>query len=270
MSETVFKQPPLVEIVAEFRWDIPGLAAVPEPFIGIPMPVPDAGPFETLYVNFASKAAVKGFGLVERIVPSGFPAMAHQVVFRYTNPSEPKDGKVLFQLGPGVFTVNIVPPYKSWESFLPYIDLGLDLLLGAREENPESPFSSIQLRYIDAFSDVLRQGKPTARFLAEDLGIGIKLPDSITRFCTDADGVRPSLTMAVPIESGVFEITVSEGWVRNTKSVVMQSAIVMKGPTQAEKGPVLAVLDKAHRISYESFVGMTKSIHHLMQPEKAG
>src|SRR5579863_2360328 len=131
MAYTIFRQPPLVEIVAEVRWDITGLPGVPAQFAGGPIPVPDSSALEIHFMNFASKAAAKGFGLVERVVPTGFPLLAHQVTLRYRNVAE-VEGVPLFQLGPGVFTANLSPPYKSWEAFRPFIDLGLGLLLESR------------------------------------------------------------------------------------------------------------------------------------------
>src|SRR5690242_9194487 len=155
MPKIAFRQPPLVEIVAEFRWDIGGVQAVPEQFAGAPLPVADGTAHEIHFMTFGSKAAARGFGLFERVIPTGFPLLAGQPTFRYRNTTA-VEGAPVFQLGPGVFTVNLVPPYQSWASFVPYIDLGLGLLFDSRSpEQQQVPFSEVRLRYFDAFGDNL-------------------------------------------------------------------------------------------------------------------
>jgi uncharacterized protein (TIGR04255 family) len=270
MTQIVFKQPPLVEIIADVRWDIPGVPGVPEQLMGAPLPVPDASAHEIHFMNFASKAGAKGFGLVERVIPPGFPLFAHQAAFRYRNTTG-VSGAPLFQLGPGIFSINIVPPYKSWKSFIPFVDLGLDLLLDSRSpEDKGRPFSSVRLRYIDAFGENLRQGKSTVAFLSENLGVKIQLPESVTKFCTDAKAMKPTLSVVMPIEKGTLELKITEGWVRNVRSLVMDTSVLFKGPLGPDKQVLRSALDAAHTIIHDSFVGMTSSLHELMDPEEQG
>lgn len=269
MTPIVFRQPPLVEIVVEFRWDIPGVQGMPEQFAGVPIPVPDGSAHEIHFMNFASKAGTKGFGLIERVSPPGFPLIAHQVAFRYRSTTG-GEGVPLFQLGPGVFSINIVPPYKSWEHLLPFIELGLGLLFDSWPEDQDKQFSGARLRYIDAFGDNLRQGKSIVKFLEENLGISVHLPQAVTQFCTDQKAVKPTLSVLIPIDIGSLELTISEGWVRNIRSLVMQTTVLSKGPLPSDKPGILATLNAAHIIIHESFVGMTTSLHDLMEPEKQG
>ena len=263
---TVFKQPPLVEIVAEVRWGIPGLPKVPAQFARSPLPVPDTSIHEIHFMNFASRAGAKGFGLVERVVPAGFPLFAHQVAFRYRNTTG-IEGAPIFQVGPGIFTANISPPYKSWEGFVPFIELGLDLLLESRSDQDKNrEFSDVRLRYLDAFGENLRQEKPIARFLLEDLGVHVRLPEAIMNFCSDQEAIKPNISVKIPIAIGSMELKISEGWVRNASSLVMDTTIVCSGPFAPEKGKILAALNSAHHVIHDSFVGMTHSLHPLMQP----
>jgi len=268
MAKTVFRQPPLVEIVAEIRWDIPGMQGVPEQFAGAPIPVPDGSTHEIHFMNFASKAGAKGFGLVERVIPPGFPLLAHQVAFRYRNTTG-VEGAPLFQVGPGIFSINLVPPYKSWESFVPFVDLGLGLLFeSTSDEDKNKPFSAARLRYIDAFGETLRQGKSIVSFLAQNLGVIVQLPQSIMKFCSNQDAVKPMISVSIPIEIGTMELKIAEGWVRNVRSLVMDTTVLCKGPLAANKEAVLRALNAAHKIIHESFVGMTSTLHQLMEPEE--
>jgi uncharacterized protein (TIGR04255 family) len=267
MTETIFRQPPLVEIIAELHWDIPGLQGVPEQLAAAPLPVPNPSAYEIDFMNFASKAGAKGFGLVERVIPPGFPLLAHQVAFRYRNTTGVQ-GSPLFQLGPGVFSINLVPPYQSWQSFVPFITHGLELLLDSRStEDKSKPFAEARLRYIDAFGDSLSQGRPILSFLSDGLGIKIQLPQAIMQFCANADQVKPSFSISMPISVGRFDMKVAEGWVRNARSLLMDTTVTCHGPLEPRSDTVLAAFNNAHRVIHDSFVGMTKSLHPLMQPE---
>jgi uncharacterized protein (TIGR04255 family) len=268
MADIVFKQPPLVEIAAEFRWDIPGLQ-VPEQFAGAPMPLMDGTVHEIQFMNFASKAGAKGYGLIERVVPTGFPLLAGQATFRYRN-AIAVEGAPVFQLGPGVFSVNLVPPYKSWESFLPYIDLGLGLLFDSRSQEQQVPFSEVRLGYIDAFGDNLRRGQSVVKFLAQNLGVTVQLPPSIMQFCTDQDGAKVNLAVSLPISTGTLNLSIAEGWVRNARSLIMNTTVVHKGPLTPDKAAIVAAMNAAHKVIHDSFVGMTGPLHQLMEPVTGG
>jgi uncharacterized protein (TIGR04255 family) len=264
MPTTVFKQPPLIEIVAEVRWNLPH-GEVPPQFANVPMPVPDIGGHESHFLNFASKAGVRGYGQVERLVPPGFPLLAYQAAVRYRSSAA---NAPIFQLGPGVFTANIAPPYKSWNSFLPHLEIGIELLLESRADLERGqPFSEVRLTYFDAFGERLIRGKSVTDFLAQDLGIRIELPKAITEFCTNPAGVKPSISVVVPIKAGAMELKISEGWVRNAPTLIMVTTVIYKGPVQADRKTVLKALDEAHTIIHESFIAMTPTLHKLMEPE---
>ncbi len=264
MPTIAFKQPPLVEIIAEARWDL-GLGDVLPQFSNVPMPALNTGAHESHFLNFASKAGARGYGLVERLVPPGFPLLANQPAVRYRS-NDP--GTSIFQLGPGVFTANIVPPYKSWSGFFPYLETGLELLLGSRvDPEKEQPFSELRLRYLDAFGEKLTQGKSVPDFLAQNLGIRVDLPQAIMRFCSNVVGIKPSISVVIPIKSGALELKIGEGWVRNVPSLIMDTTVICKGPILAQKQTVLKAFDDAHTIIHESFFEMTATLHESMEPE---
>lgn len=270
MAKVVFKQPPLVEIIAELRWDISGAQPIPAqgpaPAIAV-VPLPDGSSHEVQFMNFASKAGVKGFGLIERVSPPGFPLLQHQIAYRYRSATG-GDGHALFQLGPGIFTINVVPPYKSWEHFLPFIELGIDLLLETWSEDQKPAFTNARLRYIDAFNDNLRQGKSTVKFLEDDLGLRLKLPDAMTKFCTDENAVKPNFNVTFPIQMGNLELAVADGWVRNTAALIMQTTVSADGPLEPSRDKLLQTFNNAHDVIHETFVGMTAALHGLMKPEE--
>jgi uncharacterized protein (TIGR04255 family) len=267
MPPVVFKKPPLVEIAAELRWQLANVKGLPADLSRAPLPV-DASSHEVQFMNFAGKAGEKGFSFVERIIPPGFPMLANQVAFRYRNRTI-SSGAPLYQLGPGIFTISMVPPYKSWDAFRPYIDLGIALLFDSWEQKDRPNFSSVRLRYTDAFSDEMRQGLSSVEFLSEKLGIGILLPESVKKFCNDAQGIKPNISATIPIQRGTLELRVSEGWIRNMRSLIMGTSVSM-GDSFNTRSSLLEAFDAAHQVIHEVFVDMTRPLHALMQPDAGG
>jgi uncharacterized protein (TIGR04255 family) len=174
MMAQKYLNPPIVEVVAEFRlttetkWDltIPGLL------------------YEKLRDSFPHKEQVKQEGQPERI--------------RFLSP-----GKTMFvQVESRVLSVNCIKPYPSWDSFKPKIQEAFDKLrqiLGSFE------LEGIALRFIN------RIEIPSAGFDFEEYFnfrpfLGEKLPTPVVsffvgcmfRFAKDRDLCRIHLTDAVP------------------------------------------------------------------------
>jgi hypothetical protein len=81
-----FKNPPLVELVAELRWSKGGLMNSPEG-AGQTLFMLPAGQYEEFFMRFGSKIGSLGYDRLERIVPSGFPAPPIQVTYRFRKKS---------------------------------------------------------------------------------------------------------------------------------------------------------------------------------------
>jgi uncharacterized protein (TIGR04255 family) len=271
MSRTVFKHPPLVEIVAEVHWPIAGAPALPEPIqrAGIPQQAPPTivQLHEVLFLNLASKASTQGFGVFERVIPPGFPPFMHQPVCRYRS-NNAAEGSPLFQSGVGIFTANIVPPYKSWETFRPIIDTGLNLLDRSWPGDlAKTPFSIIRLRYIDAFRDNLVQGRTAFDFISNVLGFSVNLPASLLDKSIDKTRIKPTLIFQIPIEGGIIDLTASEGWINNSLAIILDTSVTFELGGAEPRDKAIDILDKAHDIIYSSFVGLTKKLHADMHPE---
>ncbi|WP_145912213.1 hypothetical protein, partial [Alloalcanivorax xenomutans] len=76
-----FAKPPLLELVAEIRWQLP------RPFSGHDMPMPMIPQmlkvYEDGFSHFSKSMAEIGFRNSERLVPQGFPSMPYEPVLRY-------------------------------------------------------------------------------------------------------------------------------------------------------------------------------------------
>lgn len=109
---TIFRNPPLIEMIAELRWPTQGQSAVP-------VVLPGAnGSAEAMFLQWIARMGGLGYEHVERLAPAGFPLPLDAPVLRV----KPKTGlpqNTLFQLGPQLFTANATPPYLSWQDFAP-------------------------------------------------------------------------------------------------------------------------------------------------------
>lgn len=266
MEEKIsFQKPPLVEIVAELRWDVLGLPMMPvQPPPGQSFPVhPKSGMLhEELYSNFAKAIAKRGYTSLERLVPQGFPSLAFKPVYRYRHVDATSP---LYQLGPGLFCVNMIPPHKSWESFRPVIQEGVEFLLQSLVPSQDiKSFSTVNLRYIDAFKENLTDGYTTYQFISDVLGIKAVLPDIIVKHSSDKSQIKTALTFTIPVSIGNMVLNIGEGVVNNASAIVMETSVFSKAGNDQQE--IMSLLDKAHEIIYTSFIGMTTKIHGRMDP----
>lgn len=118
--EITFRNAPLAEVVVELRWQPTQVGIIPFQTPGTPQPSVIVGTteLENFYADFANNIAKHGFVRSERLIPSGMPAIQGQAVLRFRSTLPDKTG-VLYQVGPGMFSANAIPPYRSWRiSFL--------------------------------------------------------------------------------------------------------------------------------------------------------
>lgn len=139
MKDTFLTNAPLKEVLFELQWDVDFL-----PGQGIRN---DTG-FEQAVLRF-TQACKQDFKDVVLLKPENIPSAAfiHRVTHRFfkTQGEHP-----LYQMGPGVFTVNDNNKNYRWADFEPMIKNGLECLKASYEK--ELIPSKIQLRYIDRIS----------------------------------------------------------------------------------------------------------------------
>jgi uncharacterized protein (TIGR04255 family) len=264
-----FAKAPLVEIVVELRWTpAQSQLSVSAPSQGGQQHVAFFGntKLDEFYMRLAGKLHEQGFHAIERLVPPGFPTILQQPVYRYKRPTDPST--VLCQAGPGIFAVNAVPPYKSWKEFFPVAEAAIGALLDARDPSEKgAPFSGINLRYIDAFTNELTGGRPAPVFLAEVLGISVTLPHALSRFLKEGQMPQYGLQLTLPISDGiVLAMSFSEALVSGSPAVLMDSTTSCNKGVPPELKAVIEVLNSAYDAVHAMFVEITGPIHKLMQP----
>ena len=265
-----FAKAPLVEIIAELRWGrLPQLSPQPNQAITLPLQMAglNASKLDEFFMRFGGEIYQHGFDRNERLVPPGFPLIIFQPVYRYRK-SAGTDASVLFQAGPGVFSANAIPPYRSWDTFAPVVQAGVEALLKTREETEKTlPFTSVSLRYIDAFTPNLTEGRDIGAFIKDVLGIRIALPEALTKNIQTGKSAKPTLQFALPLSNGMFmNINIGEGFVSNATAVIMDTTVVTTTEVLPDRDAIMTTFNSARAVIHEIFVDITKPIEGLMQP----
>jgi uncharacterized protein (TIGR04255 family) len=264
-----FANPPLVELIAEFKWSPSDTLSTPAG-LGVPQIVPFLGgtKLEEFFMRLGGELYQLGFQMSERLVPPGFPALPNQAIVRFRS-NDPSKSSVLYQAGPGMLSVHATPPYRSWKEFLPYVERGLRALLKCRSDSErDQSFSEVTLRYIDLFGDELTQGRSVVSFLSEVLGISVTLPEAL-RSLSQPSGVSSlNLLFVLPIPRGTLTMNVADGKAGNRSGIVLITGVASKNAWPAKLDIIMSWLSEAHDIIHDIFMNMTKPIHHLMKPSR--
>lgn len=188
----VWQNAPVIEIGAEVHWRLQTLEAIEgaaiDPF------------FDVLLSKFSANVAAEGFSVIEQRVPSDVPRelLAHRVtrLFRKSPQSWP-----VMQIGPGVFTANIVPPYKGWQQFRGTLSRGLKTLFHSHPVPEYMDIEKIFLKYINIFDESHGVESPR-EFIREKLELGISLPQKILELSQGgADSVHQSGLVRFPVKN---------------------------------------------------------------------
>jgi uncharacterized protein (TIGR04255 family) len=262
-----FKNPPLVELIAELRWGSSGgVLSAAQPQGAAPILLALTGQHEEFFMRFGSKAGAVGYDLVERVLPQGFPAMPFQVVYRFRKKGQ-EQGTTLYQVGAGIFSANSTPPYRFWDDFKPVLEQGLQLLLETRNPSErEMSFTGASLRYINAFGDKFTEGRSMAVFIRDVLGFVVEPPAPIQDEMPPDKELKPSLQLLIPLQPGQdMVLRLTDGLVSGEQAVIMDLTVSKAAHTQPRERDLMAVFDTAHEVAHRVFVGITKKLFDKME-----
>lgn len=273
-----FEKPPLIELIAEFRWygtDVNGQDITNPSTIAV-----GGSELELFYNAFRDIVAERGFNTSERIIPVGFPYPMQQPVNRYRN-SDPAKANAVLQIGVGLMSVHALPPYENWEAFRPVIETALSSLIETRKRvvdnrlkelshrlplTEEKEFVAISLRYIDSFGPEMSKGRTIRQFFDDVLGVTVTIPTAISDQVADPASVSVSLQLKTKLDNG-GELQIGLGPNPNdSQSIVMDTIVVCEEHVRWNLEGPMEILERAHESIRHLFVGMTKPIHELMQP----
>ncbi|MCG9027009.1 TIGR04255 family protein [Laribacter hongkongensis] len=261
---------PLVELVAELRWN-PSVEPS-EQMTGGPsltfIAAHSSAP-ESFFMRFAGLAHSLGHTDQERVVPLGFPMLAHQTVHRFKRQEE---GSVrsLYQVGPGIFSANAVPPYESWhKKFEQVVHQGVEALLKSRPEaEADAIFTGLSLRYIDAFNASHTGGRDIESFLKDVFKISVDVPHAWSQHLYPESKIKPMIQLQIPMKDGfVMQVGIGEGIVNSQPAILLDTSVSATLPVPAKLDAVMTSFNLAHDAIAATFEELIQPIEHLI-PKK--
>ena len=252
-QDFTFSNPPLVEVVVELRWAIQPLQSMPGAAID-----PHFAAFQTA---FSAALTGQGFGDPQSLKPDNVPIefCGHIVTKRYR---QRPNAWPAIQIGPGVLTVNIVPPYNGWKSFRPDVLRAFEALF---QSYPVAAnylkLEQLQLRYVDAF--VARHGFDGryGRFVKENFTLGVHLPEEITKSAEAPEEITVLADIRVPIRpiaGAVGSMKFAPGIINGQSAVVSEFGVSGQVPNAKDPSSLLIWLDEAHNIVRSWFLSIPR------------
>jgi len=271
---TTLLNAPLVELIAEIRWS-PGIEAVQATSMqpgGVNTPAfyLASSEFADFFSRFGNAVAELSYSVSERLVPPEIPFLMVQPVYRYKQQAQDQQTS-LYQVGPGLFTANAVPPYQTWDTFSPVVKAGVNAILESRSEaERDSPFIATSLRYIDAFGVNLTRGMDVATFMRDILGVDVKLPKGMVKHLATDATYKPSIQVQIPMHAGmIMSVAIGEGIINNNQSIVMDTTVSTTTPIAANIDAVMQAMNVARTSIHDMFFEITGPIKELMKPQGA-
>jgi uncharacterized protein (TIGR04255 family) len=261
-NDFLYQNAPLVEVIAEFRWDIQRIESLPTAAIDPHFPIFEAA--------ISSRLSGEGFGTIESLAPPNVPIelLANRVLRRFR--PQPNQWPV-FQIGPGLFTVNMTPPYGGWARFRTLLAQGLNSLL-ASYPMPDVylHFRQFELKYIDAFTD--RHGFRDMRsFLSDYMTVNITAPPDLWAQASDDGPVLIASEISLPLKTpngsrGIIRL--GSGQANNQDAVVLELAVQRIG-SLPDRMAILDWMDGAHSTVRSWFQLLTNQrMKKMMGPVK--
>ncbi len=264
MSESI-ENAPLLELIAELRWATHAQAVAPH----TPKIIQSTSDVEQLFMKFGAIVHQLGYSEPTRIVPPQFPMLEGQPVLRF-NMNQEGETKSLFQIGPGLFSANAVPPYRHWSDFAPVVKSGVEALLKARPPADASqPITAINLRYLDAFGPLHMQEKDPTAFIVDTLGIKVSLPEALTQHLQEGKPWNSFLQFQIPVEDGVtMGFAIGQGIANDKPAMLMDTSVSATGAFAPNSDEIMARFNRAHLLISKSFKDLMQPIAHLMPMKK--
>jgi uncharacterized protein (TIGR04255 family) len=246
-SDFVYENAPLGEVVAELFWKLTPLSSVPgaavDPF------------FDTTLERFSTAIAKLGFASVERLIPAGVPLelVAAQPVSRFR---PKKDSWPLYQLGPGVLTCNVVPPYGGWNVFRNTVADGIGALFEAfPAADVALKVDVLRLRYINGFDAAQGYRDNPLAYLQSHLGLKLAPPAPLlARLGSSAEQVIPAYDTMMPTKDGrEVSIKVMIGQKSNSPAVVVELWVTQNKQAPSKAQAIRDWFDAAHSVLHDTF-----------------
>jgi len=239
MKDTFLDNAPLKEVLFELQWEVDFL-----PEQGIRN---DSG-FEQAVLRF-TQACQQDFKDVVLLKPENIPpaAFIHRVTHRFF---KIQGQHPLYQMGPGVFTVNDNNRNYSWADFEPLILNGLTCLRASYKK--ELIPAKVQLRYIDRVSPFIFDDSNKFEFLREHLQVNAESYPFIEGELQDIQFIKRFLID----ENSFINLLISTSVDKETKEEVIEWHTFVSNNKRLTWEELGAWIANAHVICSKTFKSM--------------
>jgi uncharacterized protein (TIGR04255 family) len=242
MRKKTLSKAPLKEVLLEIHWDLD--------FNADEKILIDKG-FDEAALNFTN-ACQQEFKEVELLKPSSIPpsAFIHRVTHRFF---KIRNQHPLYQLGPGVFTINDNNKNYEWTEFRKMIENGISCLNASYEK--ELVPSKIELRYIDSVSPYCLNNESKFDFIEEHLGLIIDQKGIWAERLDKIDTVRRYNL------DNTFELNLNlmTGVENHSKEDIVEWHTYVNNKKRLSWEEVLPWIENAHEICSDFFKGMVSA-----------
>lgn len=268
-TDYTYEKAPLIEVIAEIHWTLKKLDTAPDARID-----PYYDLFRDQFLSYVKDDKNIKLSHVEELVPNIVPLELLPNQPRLRLRSHP--GKwPLAQLGPGVITANIVPPYEGWEAFRPFIHKLVD---GLFKHYPIAEktlrIEKLHLRYIDGFDKSFGL-EQYSDFATKMLGIKpIHSNDFIDHNVKEGTEVKyliESYFSNLSPDGSYGKIKLTPGKMNNIDALIMELHCESGFPDHSapESEFVKAWFDEAHHRLHQQFEGLaTDALRTVMGCKK--
>ena len=172
-KDYVYSNAPLVEVIAEIGWSLKKIDVVPDAMLD-----PYYDLFREQYLEQSNKVGLSEVReLIPDIVPIELTPGQPRIQLRSKSGNWP-----LVQIGPGLLTANIVPPYEGWAAFEEFLYESVGRLFSAYPISERTlRIDRLHLRYIDSFDEKFgfNDFATFPEFAKDKLGINVTLPEPV-------------------------------------------------------------------------------------------
>jgi len=239
MDKKILINAPLKEVLVEIHWDLD--------FNTDEKILIDKG-FDEAAMNFTN-ACQQEFKEVELLKPSNIPpsAFIHRVTHRFF---KVRNQHPLYQLGPGVFTINDNNKNYVWSEFRQMIEQGISCLISSYQK--ELVPAKIELRYIDSVSPYCLQNESKFIFIEEHLGLIIDKKGFLTEKLDNIDVVR-RYNMS---ETTQLNLNLMTGIDNNSTEEIVEWHTYINNKKRLSWDEIMPWIDNAHDLCSDFFKQM--------------
>lgn len=229
---------PLVEVIFEIRWNSTDRANLEKFQLLI------GSMFTALQADFPNAVNLRP----DPAIP--FNAFIGVPTHRFTN----ANGYPMYQLGPGVLSVNMIDPGYDWDSFMATTKSIVSIFEQLSELSGQKV--TLALKYLDFFKVNFSEIDLLA-YIKKNFHLSVEAP-----YLSDSRAKTFSFATTYAVDMGTFAVTMNTGYNnvggRQIEGIITESNISKEIPFEALNDYIASTLPSAHELLGQFFKELTK------------